>query len=196
MLREKGLNAFANEKYRPKSACAVRAGWHGSTLFALLICLTPFSTLFQLYCDGQYIYPCFPRVLLTSTPHSVLPKPLAAFPHNHCRNNATNSDARMNPVAIPIINLRKEYRQSRRFKKVYHAIDWTIKESFYFMIYCLAYWTPAGVAQWWTCLTHDVVVVSLIPRWDELLVSFRRILASHLWNMWEKQSVFWERKLC
>ena len=32
-------------------------------------------------------YPCFPGVLLTSTPHNIPSKPLAAFPHNHCRNN-------------------------------------------------------------------------------------------------------------
>ena len=50
-------------------------------------CLTPFSTEFQLYRGGQCTYPCSPGVLLTSTPHSILSKPLAAFPHNHCRNN-------------------------------------------------------------------------------------------------------------
>ena len=47
-------------------------------------CLMPFSTVFQLYRGGQSIYPCFPRVLLTSTPHNILSKPLAASPHNHC----------------------------------------------------------------------------------------------------------------
>ena len=45
-------------------------------------------TVFQLYRDGcQCTYPCFPGVLSTSTTHNVLPMPLAAFPHNHCRNN-------------------------------------------------------------------------------------------------------------
>ena len=29
----------------------------------------------------------FPGILLTSTPHNFLSKPLAAFPHNLCRNN-------------------------------------------------------------------------------------------------------------
>ena len=50
-------------------------------------CLTPFSTLFQLYHGGQCTYPCFPVVLLTSTPHNVPSKPLSAFPHNHSGNN-------------------------------------------------------------------------------------------------------------
>ena len=36
---------------------------------------------------SQYTYPFFPGVLLTSTPHNILSKPLAAFPHNHCWNN-------------------------------------------------------------------------------------------------------------
>ena len=46
---------------------------------------TPFSTVVQLY--HQCTYPCFPGVLLTSTPHNILSKPLAAFPHNHRQNN-------------------------------------------------------------------------------------------------------------
>ena len=50
-------------------------------------CLMLFSTVFQLFCGSQFIYPCFPGVLLTSIPHNVLSKPLAAFPHNHCWNN-------------------------------------------------------------------------------------------------------------
>ena len=43
--------------------------------------------LYGLFRVGQCTYPCFPLVLLTSNPHSILSKPLAAFPHNHCRNN-------------------------------------------------------------------------------------------------------------
>ena len=50
-------------------------------------CLTPFSTVFQLYRGGQCTNPCSPGVLLTSTPHNILSKPLAAFPHDHCPNN-------------------------------------------------------------------------------------------------------------
>ena len=48
--------------------------------------VTPFST-FQLYHGGQCTYPCFSGAFLTSTPNNILSKPLAAFPHNHCRNN-------------------------------------------------------------------------------------------------------------
>ena len=47
----------------------------------------PFSTVFQLYHGSQYTYPSFPGVLLTSSQHNILSKPLAVFPHNHCRNN-------------------------------------------------------------------------------------------------------------
>ena len=49
--------------------------------------LMQFSIVFQIYPRGQCIYPCFPGVLLTSTPHNILSKPLAAFQLNHCRNN-------------------------------------------------------------------------------------------------------------
>ena len=45
---------------------------------------------------------------LTSTPHNIFSKPLAAFPQNYCRT--TDSVERgMNPVAMTIINPRKEY---------------------------------------------------------------------------------------
>ena len=50
-------------------------------------CLTSFSTIFQLYRGGQCTYPCFPGVLLTSTPHNILTKPLIALPQNHCQSN-------------------------------------------------------------------------------------------------------------
>ena len=53
----------------------------------IVLCLTPFSTVFPLYCSGICTYPCFPGVLLTSTPYNILSKPLAAFPHKHCLNN-------------------------------------------------------------------------------------------------------------
>ena len=68
----------------------------------------PFSTVFQLY--RQCTYPYFPGVLLTSTPHNILSKPLAAFPHNHCQ---ISGERGMNAVAMTIINPRKEYWSSR-----------------------------------------------------------------------------------
>ena len=66
-------------------------------------CLTPFSTVFQLYRGGQCIYQCFPGVLF-GTPHDILSKPLAAFPHNHCRNNGQRLDRNE--------SCRKDYHQS------------------------------------------------------------------------------------
>ena len=53
----------------------------------IVLCLTPFSTVFQLYQGGQCTYPCFLGVLLTSTPHNIHSKPSAGFLLNHCRNN-------------------------------------------------------------------------------------------------------------
>ena len=49
-------------------------------------CLTPLSAVFQSYHGCQCTYLCFPGVLLTSAPHNILSKPLAAFPRYHCRN--------------------------------------------------------------------------------------------------------------
>ena len=56
-------------------------------VWLIVWCLNLFSTIFQLYCVNQCFYPCFPGVLLSSSPRHILSKPLAAFPHNHCRNN-------------------------------------------------------------------------------------------------------------
>ena len=56
-------------------------------LWLIVWCLTTFSTVFQSYRGGQCAYPCFPGVLLTSTPHNILSEPLCAFPHMHYRNN-------------------------------------------------------------------------------------------------------------
>ena len=55
--------------------------------FMIEWCLTLFLTVFQLHHSGQCTYPCFSGVLLTSTPHNILFKPLAAFPQNHRQNN-------------------------------------------------------------------------------------------------------------
>ena len=46
-----------------------------------------FQQYFQLCRGGQCTYPCFPGVLLPSTPYNILSKPLTAFQLNHCRNN-------------------------------------------------------------------------------------------------------------
>ena len=54
--------------------------------------------------------------------------------------------------------------------------------------------SPARVAQWWACRTHDLVVVSSIPGWGDF--PFWRIFTSHLCrSMWEKWSVALERKV-
>ena len=48
----------------------------------------PFSTVFEAYDSSQCNYPCFSEVLLTSAPHNIHSKPLAAaIPHNHCRSS-------------------------------------------------------------------------------------------------------------
>ena len=44
-------------------------------------CLTPFSTVFQLYHGGQCTYPCLPGVLFTNTAINILSKPLTTYPH-------------------------------------------------------------------------------------------------------------------
>ena len=50
-------------------------------------CIKRCSTVFQSYRGGKSTYHCFLEGLLTSTPNNMLSKPLAAFPHNHRRNN-------------------------------------------------------------------------------------------------------------
>ena len=79
-------------------------------------CLTPFSTVFHLYHDGQCTCPCFPGVPLTSTLLNILSKPLAAFPHNQCRNNGSGERG-INPVVMTFINPQKEYWTSWRLNR-------------------------------------------------------------------------------
>ena len=67
-----------------------------------------FQQGFQLYCCGQCTYPCFSGILLTSTWHNILSKPLAAFPHNHCQNNRQRWE-RNESCPMTIINHQKEY---------------------------------------------------------------------------------------
>ena len=79
-------------------------------------CLTPFSSVFQLYHCGQCTYTCFPRgFFLTSTPQNVLPKPLAAFPHKHCRNEGQRWQKRM--------NCHNDYHQSSEWKLAQPGIE-------------------------------------------------------------------------
>ena len=40
----------------------------------------------------QSTYPCFPGIFYTSSPHNILSKPLATFPHSHRRNNGKRRD--------------------------------------------------------------------------------------------------------
>ena len=56
--------------------------WKGLNDWLIVCCLMPFSTVFQLYRTNK----CFPEILLTSTLHHILSKPLAAFSRNHCQN--------------------------------------------------------------------------------------------------------------
>ena len=62
-------------------------------------CLMLFSTLFQLYLGTQCTCPCFPGVF-TSTTHSIISKPLAAFQLNHHRNNVQLREQNHGPVSI------------------------------------------------------------------------------------------------
>ena len=94
-------------------------------------CLKPFWTVFQLYPGGQCTYPCFPRILLTSTPHNVLSKSLAAIPHNYCRNKRQQRERNE--------SCRNDYHQSSERKlaeagiepatscsQVTNATDWSM----------------------------------------------------------------------
>ena len=47
-----------------------------------LMCFQHFS-----YIAAASVLTLFPGVHFTNTSHNILSKPLAAFPHNHCRNN-------------------------------------------------------------------------------------------------------------
>ena len=97
----------------------------------IVCCLTPFSTVFQLYHGGQCTYPWFPGVLLTSTPHNILSKPLTAFLHNHCQSNGLRWERNE--------SCRNDYHQSSERKlaepgielatscsQVRNATDWAV----------------------------------------------------------------------
>ena len=71
-------------------------------------CLTPFSTVYQLHHGGRCAYPCFPGVLVTSTPHNILSNPLAAS-YITIFETTDSGERGMNPVAMIIITPQKEY---------------------------------------------------------------------------------------
>ena len=71
-------------------------------------CLTRFSTAFQLYHSGQCTYPCFPGILLTSTPHNILPSHWL-LSYITIVEITDSGERGMNPVAMSIINPRREY---------------------------------------------------------------------------------------
>ena len=71
-------------------------------MYRLIVwCLTPYSAVFQLYHGRQCTYTRFPGILLTSTPHNILSKPLAAFPIPIVETK-DSSEIGMNPVAVKL----------------------------------------------------------------------------------------------
>ena len=70
--------------------------------------LNAISTLFQVYCGDQYIYPCFLGVLLTSALHNNLSKATGCFP-TYTVETMDSSERGMNHVKMTIINPWKEY---------------------------------------------------------------------------------------
>ena len=89
-------------------------------------CFTSFTTVFRLYCGSQSTYPCFPGVLLTSTLHNILSKPLAAFPHNHCRNNELKREEWSCPSSILERILADPGIEPATCTQVLYATDWTM----------------------------------------------------------------------
>ena len=84
------LNKVHLSHARPKGCLTI---YHTFWFIVLIVqCLLPFSTVIQLYCSGQYTYPCFPGTFFTNTLHNILSKPLAAFPHNHLRDNGQREE--------------------------------------------------------------------------------------------------------
>ena len=71
-----------------------------------------FITVFQLYHGSQCTNPWFPSVLLTCTLHNILFKPLV-LSHITMVETTDSGERGMNPVAMTIINPRKEYWPSR-----------------------------------------------------------------------------------
>ena len=94
------------------NSCSKLAIKRGKQCLLIEWCLTLISTVFQLHRGGQFTFTCFPGVLLTSAPHNVISKPLAAFPHNIVET-IDSGETGMTPVAMTVINPQKEYWPSR-----------------------------------------------------------------------------------
>ena len=53
----------------------------------------------------------------------------------------------------------------------------------------------ANLCQWWACRTHDLVVVSSIPGWDELSFTSAEARGKSSWWLWrEKFCYYWREK--
>ena len=132
----------------------------------------------------------------------LLSQPLAAFPHNHRRNNgqrwdgnkschndyhqslerilAESGDRTSGLLFSSPVRYRLSYRARQnknetnqpwtRMRKCIEQeyVDYSEQEDYALNKNKL----PNRVAQWWACRTHDLVVVSSIPFWDDF--SFRR----------------------
>ena len=74
------LTLFCHENYHVVDCTNIRRYERPITMIDCMV-FNAFQQYFN-YRSGQCTYPCFPGILLTSTPHNILCKPLAAFPHN------------------------------------------------------------------------------------------------------------------
>ena len=98
-------------------------------------CLTPFSTVFQLYRGGHCTYQCFPGVILSS-PHNILSKPLAAFPHNHYGNNGQRWERNEychNDQSSETILAKPGIEPATPCSQVFNATDWTMQARHFYL---------------------------------------------------------------
>ena len=67
-------------------------------------CLMPLLTLLQLHNNGHCTYPSFPGISFNIIVHSILSKPLAAFPNHHLwYNGLVSRERKMNPVKMTVV---------------------------------------------------------------------------------------------
>ena len=74
----------------------------------IVLCFTPFSTLFPLNFGGQYTYFILFSSSIYQHSDNILFKPRATFQHNHCWR-MDSSERGMNPVVMTLIIPRREY---------------------------------------------------------------------------------------